>query len=338
MNSSSIVIATPLVKQHSCGHYCGTHYSKQASKIIDHSLVTAITANEYADWLEFLQKTVSLTGDTTLALRFGQQLGLGSFGTIGFALQSCSNVRQVIKLTVRYHSLLKPGTLWKTSQDNNTITLRFNLKIGSPDQQRLMTEMAFSHLFSVMKFLTGEKLAGPEVHLNYTKPKHSQKYKKYIPAPLLFDQEYSQIMLTEHALNIPISSANPAGNILFQQQCEEMLRNLNRAGNISAAIRRILINEAGNFPDLAEVAEKLHMSKSTLKRRLESESTNFRIICDEVRDLLAKKYLTETELSVEDIAHLLGYTEMTNFRRAFVRWNKMTPSKFRGANLTIEMD
>jgi len=307
----------------------------EREEVIDHSLATAITANEYADWLEFLQKTVSLAGDTTLALRFGQQLGLGSFGTIGFALQSCSSVRQAMKLMVRYHRLLKPGTLWKISQDNSNITLRFNVKMGSPDQQRLMTEMAFSHLFSVMKFLTGEELAAPEVHLNYAKPNHSKKYKKYIPSPLVFGQDYSQIMLTEQALNIPINSANPAGNIIFQQQCEEMLRNFNRAEDITASVRRILINQAGNFPDLAEVAEKLHMSKSTLKRRLESESTNFRIIFDEVRNLLAKKYLTETEFTVEDIAHLLGYTEMTNFRRAFIRWNKMTPSKFRGQTITF---
>ncbi|MDG1773565.1 MAG: hypothetical protein P8H32_09055 [Oceanicoccus sp.] len=60
------------------------------------------------------------------------------------------------------------------------------------------------------------------------------------------------------------------------------------------------------------------------------QSLGFRIICDEVKNVLAKKYLTETEISVEDIAHLLGCTEMTNSRRAFIRWNKMAPSKFCG--------
>ncbi len=135
--------------------------------------------------------------------------------------------------------------------------------------------------------------------------------------------------MSERALKTPIGSANPVGNIIFQQQCEEMLINLNGTENISAAVRRILINEAGNFPNLEQVGGNLHMSTSTLKRRLESESTNFRIICDEVRNLLANKCLSETELTVEDIAHLLGYTEMANFRRAFVRWKNLTPSKFR---------
>ena len=69
--------------------------------------------------------------------------------------------------------------------------------------------------------------------------------------------------------------------------------------------------------------------KSTLGRRLESESTSFRAITDQVKNLLAKEYLTNTELSVADIAHLLDYTDTANFRRAFVRWNGKTPNAYR---------
>jgi AraC-like DNA-binding protein len=34
-------------------------------------------------------------------------------------------------------------------------------------------------------------------------------------------------------------------------------------------------------------------------------------------------------LTVADIAHLLSYSETVNFRRAFVRWNGITPNKYR---------
>jgi hypothetical protein len=51
--------------------------------------------------------------------------------------------------------------------------------------------------------------------------------------------------------------------------------------------------------------------------RLEAESTSFRTTFEEVRDLLAREYLAETELTVTDIAHLLDYAETANFRRAF---------------------
>ena len=71
------------------------------------------------------------------------------------------------------------------------------------------------------------------------------------------------------------------------------------------------------------------MSERTLRRHLEAESTSFRAIFDEIRNLLSKEYLLATELTVADIAHLLGYSETVNFRRAFVRWNEITPIEYR---------
>ena len=71
------------------------------------------------------------------------------------------------------------------------------------------------------------------------------------------------------------------------------------------------------------------MSERTLRRKLKNESVSFRALFDEVRDLLAIEYLTKTTLTVADIAHLLSYSETVNFRRAFVRWNGMTPSEYR---------
>ena len=66
-----------------------------------------------------------------------------------------------------------------------------------------------------------------------------------------------------------------------------------------------------------------------MRRRLEAESTSFRSTFEEIRDLLAREYLAKTELTVADIAHLLGYSETVNFRRAFVRWNSLTPRGYR---------
>jgi AraC-like DNA-binding protein len=117
--------------------------------------------------------------------------------------------------------------------------------------------------------------------------------------------------------------------VVFQQQCEEMLRGLDNVEGTTAAVRQLLIESAGDFLDIAQVAERLHVSERTLRRQLEAESASFRSVLDEIRNLLAREYLTKTELTIADIAHLLDYAETVTFRRAFARWNKVTPSAYR---------
>lgn len=87
-------------------------------------------------------------------------------------------------------------------------------------------------------------------------------------------------------------------------------------------------NSCGGY-DIDQIARRLHVSERTLRRQLEAESTSFRSVLDEIRDLLAREYLVKTELTIAEIAHLLDYAETVSFRRAFVRWNGVTPNRYR---------
>jgi AraC-like DNA-binding protein len=116
---------------------------------------------------------------------------------------------------------------------------------------------------------------------------------------------------------------------VFQQQCEELLRNHNKIENTSAAIRRALLHSAGDFLNARQAARSLNMSERTLRRRLDAEATSFREIKEEMKAILARKYLANTKLTVAQVANLLDYTETVNFRQAFVRWHGITPSQYR---------
>jgi AraC-like DNA-binding protein len=43
----------------------------------------------------------------------------------------------------------------------------------------------------------------------------------------------------------------------------------------------------------------------------------------------AVKYLRDTDLTNEDIALALGFSDAANFRQAFRRWTKKSPSQFK---------
>jgi AraC-like DNA-binding protein len=275
-----------------------------------------------------LETAVKLTGDSTLAIRLGQQVGIASYGSFGFALMSCANLREAVQLLHRYGQVLFEPR-WASYEHEGGLLLRSNITLGTAAQRQLVTELSFSQLSTVGSSLHRNQVEGAEIHLSYSRPSHSACYKAAFRVPVTFDCEHSQLFLPARVLDTIVRTANASEHVVFHQQCEEMLRGLNSAAKTTADVRRLLIQSAGEFFDIAHVAESLHVSERTLRRRLEAESTSFRATFDEIRDLLAREYLTETQLTVAEIAHLLDYSETVNFRRAFVRWNGVTPSEYR---------
>ncbi|HEX4940254.1 MAG TPA: helix-turn-helix domain-containing protein, partial [Candidatus Kapabacteria bacterium] len=67
----------------------------------------------------------------------------------------------------------------------------------------------------------------------------------------------------------------------------------------------------------------------TLQRRLKEENITFQSLFDSSRYRLACELLAQTGNPVEDIAAMLGYSEPTNFYRAFKTWSGLTPNEYR---------
>ena len=284
-----------------------------------------------AEEMVLLETAVELSGDPCLPICLGQKVGIASFGSFGFALMSCADLRESIRLLIRYGQVFFQPT-WGAHEYQGGLMLRANLTTRSPARKRYATELSFSNLSALGRALYGsqiENAEGVEIQLSYTRPAHSSCYSDAFRVPVSFDCEHSQLFLPQQVLDTPVKTANRSEHVIFLQQCEEMLRGLNNVEKTTAAVRQVLIQSAGDFLDVAQVARRLHMSERTLRRRLEAESTSFRSTFEEVKDLLAREYLVETQLTVAEIAHLLGYSETVNFRRAFVRWNGVTPSQFR---------
>src|SRR5215472_7466748 len=83
---------------------------------------------------------------------------------------------------------------------------------------------------------------------------------------------------------------------------------------------------------MAPVAQQLGMSERSFKRHLAQEGTTYGQILDRVRNRLALRYLEDRRMSVQQIAWLLGYSEIGAFNHAFKRWTGTSPGRAR--NLT----
>ena len=104
-----------------------------------------------------------------------------------------------------------------------------------------------------------------------------------------------------------------------QQTCAE---------KVNWVLQRLL---GGPRPEIADVARELGMSSRTLQRRITEQGTNFRRLLNDARQELARFYLRERSLGVNEIAYLLSYEDPSSFFRAFHEWEGKPPRRWRTA-------
>jgi AraC-like DNA-binding protein len=142
-----------------------------------------------------------------------------------------------------------------------------------------------------------------------------------------FGADVDQVTFSRSILDTAVASADPYLNKLLVKQYEDVLahRTLNRNAftlRVENAIVPLLPHGKANVKD---VAQKLGMSQRTLTRHLASEGLTFIKMLQELRLDLAKRDLADRDLSITQIAWLLGYSEVSAFTNAFKRWTGKTP-------------
>jgi len=155
------------------------------------------------------------------------------------------------------------------------------------------------------------------VLLDYPPPPYADTYDRIFQCPILFRQPGCSY---EHVReDRTVELADPRTHAMAREMCEQLLDEINRTGGIAADIRRILIEQPGCYPSIEMIAEKLEMYPRALRRKLEAEGTSYRDLLAEVRMRLAIEYLRKTQMTNEEIAGRLGYSDAANFRHAFIR-------------------
>jgi AraC-like DNA-binding protein len=127
---------------------------------------------------------------------------------------------------------------------------------------------------------------------------------------------------------------NPYWNPALAQLCEEQVLNdletLNDS-NLLARTRKILLDQlASGTPQLGNVASLFNITERQLQRKLKEQGTAFGELLDQVRLELALRYLQDARMSMVDIALSLGFSDQSNFVKAFKRWQGETPGQYRG--------
>jgi AraC-like DNA-binding protein len=179
------------------------------------------------------------------------------------------------------------------------------------------------------------ELLGPgwqplEVLLPRAAPADVSHYRALFRVPPRFDSEFMAIRFPESLLEREIEGADRerwrrAADAVAQI---ERTTPFDLVQRVFRALRAQLL-AGGSSGD--SVAQALGLHRRTLNRRLREEGTTFQRCLDQLRFEVACQLLTETRVSLDDIAATLGYASVSPFMRTFRRWSGTTPAQWRRA-------
>ncbi len=245
----------------------------------------------------------------------------------------CStDFRRTMDFSVRYHQLATPLATIAFEEHNPLATWTVEPLLHPRIDSRLyrfVTELQIATHISLHRDIMGESFRPNEIRLGYREARDFKIPTALAGCPVRFEQEANRIVFNTAFLDAVPRLGNRATYPSAIALCDAMLAELELRTGAAGRIRSVLLRDVADRPTLAAVAKLLKTTPRTLRRQLRSEDTSFRQLSDELRVHVALRYLRETQMTTEDIAFALGFSDAANFRHAFRRWTGRTPHEFR---------
>jgi AraC-like DNA-binding protein len=279
--------------------------------------------------ISFLNLVARDLGDEFLGFHLALQSDLREIGWLYYVMTSSSTVCEALQRAARYTSIVNEG-LSLSYIDRGEIGVRIQHVGVSRHVDRHQIEFVMTFLVRMCRHLTGLRVTPAHVRFVHRRGSADLDFLEFLGGDVEFGAAVDEITFAA-IKKIPIAGADPYLNRLLIAYYEEALHR--RAGN-RGSFRSIVENAIvpllphGRFR-AGEIAQHLGFSQRTFARRLAFEGLTYSGVLEDLRYNLAQLYLTEKNLTISEIAWLLGYQEVSAFTHAFKRWTGKTPRESR---------
>ncbi|MCP4383918.1 MAG: AraC family transcriptional regulator, partial [Hyphomicrobiales bacterium] len=178
---------------------------------------------------------------------------------------------------------------------------------------------------------TGRDITPLEVNFVHDRRDRLSDVARFFGCKVAYRQDRARIVLKAKDMAAPIATADDRLLKILRAHCEAILKEhgTRETGVLQKVERRIIDLLPKGSAKAKVIATDLGMSDRTLTRKLALEGTSFDSVLDRLRHQLAVQYVTASDLSLTQIAFLLGYANQPAFSTAFRRWSGKSPSELR---------
>lgn len=294
-------------------------------ELSESALVSKDTRVSCLNNIKMIEKGITEIGPE-VPIKLGGLISIERLGICGHILQNCTRLSEAANQFFRYQNLLYAVSAFTMSYQQKTVVFEHSIRFPIyQTHNRILVELAFSAVVTALTQLMGKNPEFKEFWFTSGKPQHLKYYNESFTGLLKFGQKADAIVMDSDQFNQIIPESRPYINDLLMPHADALMARRNHL--FSDHVEQIVMeNLHEGTVNIEMVSEKLNMSRWTLNRKLKKEGLSFKSCLNTIRKKTAFHYLDKQDVSMTEIAFLLGYSELSSFSRAFKKWTGENPS------------
>lgn len=272
---------------------------------------------------------VKTTNDPCFGLHMAEFIHPTTFHALGYSLYASSTLQDYCERLVRFFRIASDNCRHHIEETADEVKLRIELLVPN-----LAWESQDGWSAALVKFIRAIYRPGfAPVRVHFLRPamdgESQAQFERYFRCPVHYStNEWALIFRKEDML-----AALPGGNhelaVMNDKVVMEYLAHLEKSDLGNLVRTHIIKLLPSGHCSKETIAARLAMSPRTLQSKLELQGTTYQDILDQTRRDLAINYMNNQHTSISEITYLLGFSDTSNFGRAFKRWTGQSPSQFR---------
>lgn len=284
----------------------------------------------YAAVLGLIERAATTLGDASYGLRLGAAQEPRDGGLLSFVMLNSPTLLDAITNLQRYFHVVGEGEDIEVERSGPQVTLRFRETDPALRGLRHNSEYLAAIIVRSCRDMTRKRISPLRAEFMHGRPNSKVAYADYLGCPVKFHAEWDALIYDAETMRLPVIGADGKLFKVLELACRQILGPTPKKQDIVHDVRELIIDGlAKGTVHFDNIARELNMSSKTLERRLAERGTTFSALLETVRCEIAKHHLSKTDVRLEQIAYLTGYSEPAALVRAFKRWTGTTPMKFR---------
>ncbi len=252
--------------------------------------------------LEFIEAAANSQGVENLGLIVGQRTRIADLRDLEQLLSPSMTLRAALVLLVRTISLYNSGEVLALCCRSDQAILSHDFRFREAAGRRHGDVFTLMVIIDVIRLAAGPGWRPEAVSLCTSEASRKNLYEDALQTAVVFGPNRWAIFFDRQLLDEPF------------------------AGSLRQVILSLL--PQGN-PHIGIVARVANLSTRTLQRRLAQANISHSRLLGEARLQMALRLLRQPEIKITEVAFELGYSDASNFTRAFRRWTGSSPQATR---------